>query len=91
MVALLDAPAGDVETLARDVLAAAWSMLGERTRYGLVLDQPGVGVTLHGPFDTRAQADKWLRGFPLAGPGRPRVLVAEISTTHGDTTLEGLE
>lgn len=91
MVALLDAAHGDVAELARQVLVTAWGMAAQRQRFGLVLDQPGVGVTLHGPFDTRHQAETWLRKFPLAGPHRPRVLIAEISTTNGDTTLEGLE
>ena len=85
MVALLDTPSDDVESLARDVLTLAWSLAGARSRVGMVIDQPGVGVTLHGPFDSHAQASRFLRGFPFAGPHRPRVLV-QTMTTDSDTT-----
>lgn len=85
MVALLDTPSDDVESLARDALTLAWSLAQARPRVGMVIDQPGVGVTLHGPFDSQAQASKFLRGFPFAGPHRPRVLV-QTMTTDSDTT-----
>lgn len=85
MVALLDAPADDVDQLAKDALALAWDLADQRDRYGLVIDQPGVAVTLHGPFTTSSEARRFLDGFPFAGPHRPRVLVTRISN-HVDTT-----
>lgn len=85
MVALLDAPADDVEQLAKDALTLAWDLVEQRDRYGLIIDQPGVGVTLHGPFTTSSEARRFLDRFPFAGPHRPRVLVTQIST-RVDTT-----
>ncbi len=79
VVALLDEPADDVESLARAVLMLAWDMLQARDRVGVVLDQPGVAVTLHGPFESRTQADRFLKAFTYAGPARPRVLVAPMT------------
>lgn len=81
MVALLDEPAVDVDQLARDVLLLAWELLQARDRVGVVIDQPGVAVTVHGPFESRSQADRFVRGFPFAGPARPRVLVQGMTST----------
>lgn len=89
MVALLDAPADDIGQLAKDALALAWDAAAKREQYGLVIDQPGVGVSLHGPFASPSQAHKFLDRFPFAGPARPRVLVQRM-TTDGDTTEEVL-
>lgn len=88
MVALLDAPASDIDQLARDALALAWSAASRRERYGLVIDQPGVGVTLHGPFNTTTEARRFLDRFPFAGPARPRVLVQRM--TIDDDSTEGV-
>lgn len=88
MVDLLDRDWEDITDTAKAVLALAWELADARDHFGMVLDQPGVAVTLHGPFDSRSQADKFLRTFPLAGPARPRVLVAQM-TNVSDTT-EGL-
>lgn len=84
MVALLDAEWADVEALAKEALVTAWELAEKRKRYGIVLDQPGVGVTLHGPFDSESQASRFLKGFPFAGPGRARVLVAALSGSDGN-------
>lgn len=85
MIALLDAEYADVEALAKDALVRAWELAEARKRYGVVIDQPGVGVTLHGPFDTTTQADRFLKAFPFAGPAKPRVMVTGISTDLEDT------
>lgn len=89
MVALLDAPADDIDQLAKDALALAWDAAARRDQYGVVIDQPGVGVSLHGPFTSPSQARRFLDRFPFAGPARPRVLVQRM-TTDGDTTEEVL-
>lgn len=89
MVALLDAPAEDIDQLAKDALALAWDAAAKRDRFGVVIDQPGVAVTLHGPFNTVTEARRFVDRFPFAGPARPRVLVQRM-TTDGDTTEEVL-
>lgn len=88
MVDLLDREWSDLDDMARAVLTLAWQLADARTHVGVVIDQPGVAVTLHGPFDSRSQADKFLKGFPFAGPARPRVMVAAM--TGDSDTREGL-
>ena len=85
MVALLDAPASDIDQLAKDALALAWDAAADRDQYGVVVDQPGVGVSLHGPFASTSEARRFLDRFPFAGPHRPRVLVQRM-TVNVDTT-----
>lgn len=85
MVALLDSPADDIDQLAKDALALAWDAASRRDQYGLVIDQPGVGVSLHGPFESSTAARRFLERFPFAGPARPRVLLQRM-TVNGDTT-----
>jgi hypothetical protein len=87
MVRLLDNPADDVETLAKEVLGLAWALADARDRVGVVIDQPGVAVTLHGPFDSVTQAHRFLDVFPFAGPARPRVKVSRLSAKV-DTTVK---
>lgn len=89
MAALLDAPADDVDQLAKDALSLAWDAAMVRDWYGLVIDQPGVGVSLHGPFESSSAARRFLDRFPFAGPARPRVLLQRM-TTNSDTT-EGVK
>lgn len=90
MVALLDSPAEDIEQLAKDALVLAWDAAMVRDRYGLIIDQPGVGVSLHGPFDSSSAARRFLDRFPFAGPARPRVLLqrmtVDVDTTEGVLT-----
>lgn len=88
IVGLLDEPADDVESLAKAVLTLAWDLLQARDRVGVVLDQPGVAVTLHGPFESRVQANRFLQGFTAAGPERARVLVAPMTGTAPVTDMD---
>lgn len=86
MVALLDAEHADIEQLAKQALALAWDLAAERKRYGLIIDQPGVGVTIHGPFESDSQVSKFIASFPFAGPERPRMLVSAMNGKDDDTT-----
>ena len=89
MVKLLDADVPiSLEDMARDVFELAWMIHDARPKMGIIIDQPGVGVTLHGPFETPAQAQKYLTRFPFAGPGRPRVLITRMQRGDGDSTEE---
>lgn len=89
MTALLEAEHEDVELLAKQALALAWSLADQRTRIGLVIDQPGVGVTLHGPFDSDSQVKRYVRDFPFAGPAVPRVLISTLLGPDCNSAMEG--
>lgn len=79
MVALLDVEHENVDDLAREVLVKAWDLFAERDRWVCVLDQPGIGVTVHGFRDTKNQMMREIgKGVVLAGPERPRVLVTRL-------------
>ena len=84
MIKLLDREHDSVDDLAREALMLAWSLSEGRDWFGVVIDQPGIGVTLHGPFESKNAAGKFLERFPFA-MGRPRVLVARQTTRVGDT------
>lgn len=86
MVDLLDREWSDLDDMARAVLVLAWELADARTHVGVVIDQPGVAVTLHGPFDSQSEAGRYVRTFPFAGPARPRVMVATM-TADTDTTV----
>lgn len=91
MVRLLDADVPiSLDDMARDVLELAWMLAEGRPKMGIIIDQPGVGVTLHGPFETPAQAQKYLTRFPFAGPARPRVLVTRMIRDDANSTEEEL-
>lgn len=88
MVALLEAEHDDIEVLAKQALGLAWSLADQRTRLGLIIDQPGVGVTMHGPFDSVPQVHRYIRSFPFAGPATPRLKVSKLMGPDSDTTDE---
>ena len=89
MVKLLDADVPiALDDMARDVFELAWLIHDARPKMGIIIDQPGVGVTLHGPFETPAQAQKYLGSFPFAGPGRPRILITRMQRGNDDSTVE---
>lgn len=88
MVDLLDRDWEDITDTAKAVLALAWELADARDHIGVVIDQPGVAVTLHGPFDSKSEANRFLNGFPFAGPARPRVMVAGMG--HDTNTTEGM-
>ena len=89
MVRLLDADVPiSLDDMARDVFELAWMIHAGRPKMAIIIDQPGVGVTVHGPFETPAQAQKYLTRFPFAGPARPRVLITRMISGDGDSALE---
>lgn len=80
MTALLDAEHADVEQLAREALTLAWELLGQREQWCLVLEQPAVGITVHGPASSPAEITKAIgKSIIAAGPepgkGHVRVLL----------------
>lgn len=89
MVALLDREADDIDVVAKQALTLAWDLAAQRKRFGVVIYQPGVSVTCHGPFETVNQADRFLTTFVGAGPDPARVLVVPMNGADDDTT-EGL-
>lgn len=91
MVGLLEAEHGDVEELAKQALALAWSLGEARPKMAAIIDQPGVGVVVAGPFETPAQASKYLDRFSFTGPGRAKVLVTRMLPPDGDTMGEVAE
>lgn len=80
MTALLDAEHHDVEQLAREALALAWELLRQREQWCLVLEQPSVGLTVHGPGSSAAEVTKAIgktiiAAGPEPGKGHVRVLL----------------
>ena len=73
--------------LAHELLVKAWQLFDLRDRFVLVLDQPGVGVVVHGPFGTVNELKKAASStIVAAGPERAKAAVFRLL---GDTT-EGL-
>lgn len=67
----------DVETLAADALSLAWDSMMRRDWWTVAFHQPGVGTTLHGPFESQAQASKYVKKDLVASgpePGQARVI-----------------
>lgn len=71
IVALLDSPADSVEDLATDVLLTVERLRADRKDYYVAVVDPGVCVHLHGPYVTKAAAQKAIEKGELfaASPG----------------------
>lgn len=84
MSSLLERDHEDVESLASEALSLAWSHLIDRDWWCCIINQPGVAVTAHGPFESVSQAEKYLKNFPAAVKNaRPYMF-----RMHGITTVE---
>lgn len=68
MIKLLESDHEDVESLAVEALDLAWSHLIDRQWWSAIIVQRGVAVTAHGPFESVAQCEKFLKAFPAAVP-----------------------
>lgn len=87
VVALLDAPADSVEELATDVIQCIDTLRSKRTDWVLVVIDPGVCVHVHGPYLTKAAAQKDIGKSVFAASDGARVLVLPLLTD----VEEGLE
>lgn len=92
MVALLEADHEDVEALATDVLNLAWSTMMDRAWWCVLHQQPGVWMSTHGPFESKAQADKYMTTRLIgAGPGTSHAIsVSMIKGGMTDSVQEGM-
>ena len=84
MISLLERDHEDVESLATDALNLAWSHLIERQWWSVMINQPGVAVTAHGPFESVSQCEKFIKAFPAA----VKNAVPLIFRMDGITTVE---
>lgn len=87
MVALLEAEHEDVGIMAKDVLSLAWDKLIDRDWWCVILNQPGVAVTAHGPFESKTVAERYLKKYPAAVV-EPRVYMFRMM---GVTSVEGVQ
>ena len=87
VVALLEAEHEDVGILAKEVLSLAWDKLIDREWWCVILNQPGVAVTAHGPFESKTVAERYLKKYPAA-VAEPRVYMFRMM---GVTSVEGVE
>ncbi len=55
---LLSVEHEDVLDLAREVIALAWEMAGERDKWCVVVNDPGVGVYVEGLFSSRNEVER---------------------------------
>lgn len=86
MTALLEADHEDVESLASEALMVAWEKLIDRDWWCVIISQPGVAVTAHGPFESIANCEKYLKAFPAAvANAKPFIFRMQSSTTCGVT------
>lgn len=84
MVLLLERDHEDVESLANEALSLAWSHLIDRQWWCCIINQPGVAVTAHGPFESVAQTEKYLKNFPAAvTDARPYIFRMDGVSTEG--------
>ena len=88
IVALLDAPADSVEDLATDVLLKIDELREARPDWFIVKVDPGVAVTLHGPYITRNAAKKEIERGDLvaASDGATALILQRINSMY-----EGVE
>lgn len=87
MVALLEAEHEDVGVMAKDVLSLAWDKLIDRDWWCVILNQPGVATTAHGPFESKAVVERYLKKYPAA-VAEPRVYMFRMM---GVTSVEGAQ
>lgn len=89
MTALLEQDHDDVDALAGDALMLAWESMMNRDWWTVAFHQPGVSTTLHGPFESQAQASKYVRtGLVAAGPEPGQVKIVRLLNGH---SIEGSE
>ena len=87
MVALLEAEHEDVGVMAKEVLSLAWDKLIDREWWCVILVQPGVAVTAHGPFESKAVVERYLKKYPAA-VADPRGFMFRMM---GVTSVEGVQ
>ena len=87
VVALLEAEHEDVGILAKEVLSLAWDKLIGREWWCVILNQPGVAVTAHGPFESKTVLERYLKKYPAAVK-EPRGYMFRMM---GVTSVEGVE
>lgn len=79
MIALLDQQHDDIDSLATAALLEAWHHLLNRQWYCVIFQQPGVGTTLHGPFESEAIASKFMKTHLVsAGPEQGWAVVRKL-------------
>lgn len=76
MVRLLEEEHEDVEALSSDVLMLAWSALLDREWWSVLHFQPGVWTSTHGPFESRAQALKYITTVLVSAGPEPTKAIA---------------
>lgn len=82
MISLLEQDHEDVESLAHEALTLAWSHLIDRQWWSVMISQPGVALTAHGPFESVAQCEKFIKAFPAAVKNaRPMIFRMDGITT----------
>ena len=84
IVALLDAPAASVEDLATDVILKIDELREARADWYIVKVDPGVAVTLHGPYLTRNAAKKEIERGDLfaASKGATALILQRIPSVE---------
>lgn len=85
MVKLLETEHDDIELLASEALNLAWDHLIDRQWWSVIINQPGVAVTAHGPFESVSQCERFIKVFPAA----VKNAVPLIFRLDGINTVEG--
>lgn len=86
VVRLLDREHDDVDSLAGDVLQLAWSHLLQREWFAVVFHQPRVWTTVHGPFESRNVAEKFITNHLVASSHGAHASVVRLA--EGNVALE---
>lgn len=86
MVSLLEREHEDVEQLAGDVLNMAWSHLLHREWWCVVFHQPRVWSTVHGPFESRNVAEKYVTNRLVAASDGATASIVRL--VEGNLALE---
>lgn len=83
---LLDREWDDVDDLAAAVLTQAWQEFTRRGVWCVVMDAPGVGVSAHGPYQSKTEAMKVIGSEIVApGPGSASAYVRVLLRPDGNT------
>lgn len=85
VVALLSEPADSVGELATDVIHAIDRLRAERKDWFVMVNDPGVCIHLHGPYVTKAAAQKAIeKGEVFAASPGARALMLQLHQSEDE-------
>lgn len=78
IVGLLEAEHEDVEELAFVVLDEAWDLLQQRETWCVVVDNPGAGTVVWGPYESESQSKRAIGKEVVASSAGAKGYVARL-------------